>query len=384
MLQDAAQFAAWGVQYLKLDSCGQYGNRTAWDEYALIASALRNASATPPYVELCEELPYNTSQYPNYPTYGEVAYTTGPWLAEGLPIDTIANTVLVEYTNMADNWAQMLSNFDAQFTLTGRMLTYNGITNHMDMLSLCMGGQSDDEYRTQMSLWSIMGSPLILGNDFQVTDPECASSIIANKDVIAVNQDDLVAPAQKVFDAGVAVGVSVAVPAAMLQDGDGDDLVLRGEPASVWWQVLLRPLAAGGYSVVIFCREGAGNASELLSQSLRCGDDESRYAVGLSAREQKGRAAVCEWLASESTTSDAGTGVAISLGTYSIHKQRVASPADAVTYSFNMALPLLGMSSSTTVRVTDLWAHSSNGTMTGSVPVVLAPHAVAHINVEAA
>ncbi len=39
--------------------------------------------------------------------------------------------------------------------------------------------------------WSILGSPLILGNDLTAMDADCLS-IVLNKEVIALNQDPLV------------------------------------------------------------------------------------------------------------------------------------------------------------------------------------------------
>ena len=137
---DAAQFAAWGISFLKLDSCGSYGGRTAWFEYSLIADELRAAFASPPYVEVCEE--FFQVRPTGEASYGDVAYTLGPWLSEGLPVDTIANALLVEWENMVDSWSSTLGNLDAQFALTGRLVTFPGVTNHLDMLTVCMGAQT--------------------------------------------------------------------------------------------------------------------------------------------------------------------------------------------------------------------------------------------------
>ena len=76
---------------------------------------------------------------------------------------------------MADEWDVLLSNFDASFTLTSRALTFAGLTNHLDMMTLCSGGMTIEEYKAQLSLWAIMGSPLILGNNFSNVDPKVKS-----------------------------------------------------------------------------------------------------------------------------------------------------------------------------------------------------------------
>jgi len=89
-----------------------------------------------------------------------------------------------EYENMQDNWGQMMSNFDAQLLLTSPAMTRPGVFNYavrwgvgegglcqsahtflrpstphaQDMMDVCVGGMSDTEYRTHMSLWAILSS----------------------------------------------------------------------------------------------------------------------------------------------------------------------------------------------------------------------------------
>jgi alpha-galactosidase len=56
------------------------------------------------------------------------------------------------------------------------------------MLEVGNGGMSMDEYRTHMSLWSILAAPLMAGNDVRNMPPEI-TAILQNKEVIAVDQD---------------------------------------------------------------------------------------------------------------------------------------------------------------------------------------------------
>ena len=58
------------------------------------------------------------------------------------------------------------------------------------MLEVGNGGMSADEYRTQMSLWAILAAPLLAGNDLSEMD-ETTRSILMNKEVIAVDQDEM-------------------------------------------------------------------------------------------------------------------------------------------------------------------------------------------------
>lgn len=81
-----------------------------------------------------------------------------------------------------------LSNLDSQQLLTWDNLTEPGAWNDNDMLYVCHGGQTMAEYTSQFSTWSILASPLILGNDIRTMTPECLA-IITNKEVVAVNQD---------------------------------------------------------------------------------------------------------------------------------------------------------------------------------------------------
>ena len=63
-----------------------------------------------------------------------------------------------------------------------------GHWNDPDMLEVGNGGMNDDEYRTHMSLWSILAAPLLAGNDLRNMTPAILE-ILTNREVIAVNQD---------------------------------------------------------------------------------------------------------------------------------------------------------------------------------------------------
>ena len=364
--QDAAQFAAWGVSYLKLDSCDGYGGRTAWAEYSLIADALRAASTAPPYVEVCENFPWlanNVTLPPGDASYGNSAYTLGNWLSDGLPVDTIANALLVEWENTGDSWASTLGNFDAQFFLTSRLLAFPGVASHMDMLTVCMSAaQSVAQYQAQLSLWSIMGSPLILGNDFSRTDEACVAAVLVNgSEVIAVDQDGLLAPSYKVLDTVVSLGASVAVAGRALPGGGG--------PVSVWWQVVTRRLESGELSVVVLCREAPMTAAALVRAALRC---DAGTAAGSEAAE------VCASAAKERPLA---APVVVTLGAHARHEVVVRDWRDAPQYLFNASLPLLGIPSSASVAVRNLWLHADVGPAQVAIPLLITPMSVAHINV---
>ncbi|RDJ93981.1 glycoside hydrolase family 27 protein, partial [Lacticaseibacillus rhamnosus] len=87
------------------------------------------------------------------------------------------------------------------------------------------GGMSNTEYRTHMSLWSLLAAPLLAGNDLRAIPPDIFE-ILTNKEVIAIDQDPLGKQATRVA-----------------KDGD----------LEVW----ARPLSGGAYAVGLFNRGAA-------------------------------------------------------------------------------------------------------------------------------
>jgi alpha-galactosidase len=66
------------------------------------------------------------------------------------------------------------------------------------MLEIGNGGMTTDEYRTHMSLWSLLAAPLLAGNDLSKMTPETLS-ILTNREVIAIDQDTLGKQAERVW-----------------------------------------------------------------------------------------------------------------------------------------------------------------------------------------
>ena len=70
----------------------------------------------------------------------------------------------------------------------------------MDMLQVGRG-MSYEEDKTHFTMWAIMHSPLILGNDLTNMSKETIE-IITNKDIIALNQSAFVYQARRLIDFG--------------------------------------------------------------------------------------------------------------------------------------------------------------------------------------
>jgi alpha-galactosidase len=97
--------------------------------------------------------------------------------------------------------------------------TRPGHFNDPDMLEIGNGGMTDDEYRLQMSLWSLLSAPLLAGNDLRTMTDE-TKSILLNTEVIAVDQDKALNPPKMISKAGTSNYAAVSmVLAKALSDG---------------------------------------------------------------------------------------------------------------------------------------------------------------------
>ena len=198
--QDAIQYAAWGVDYLKYDWC----NTTTQDakaSYANIRAAL-DASGRSIVLSICE--------------WG----TAKPWLWG----KEVGGNLWRSTADISDKWEGstkwpdgsccsdgMLVNLDLQVGLAS--YAGPGHWNDPDMLEVGNGGMTDTEYRSHFSLWSILAAPLIAGNDLRNMRPEI-QNILTNKEVIAVDQDSLGREGERVGKDG-----NLEVWAKQLKDG---------------------------------------------------------------------------------------------------------------------------------------------------------------------
>ena len=175
--QDAAIYAAWGIDYLKYDLCGarRIYKQTAEETrglYQKMGDALQR-TGRPIVYSLCE---YGV---------GDV-WKWGPAVSGNLWRTT---------GDIQDNWASMERIGFAQLDIAA--YAQPGHWNDPDMLEIGNGGMTADEYRTHMSLWSMLSAPLIAGNDIANMSDE-TKSILLNADVIAIDQDPLAKPVQEV------------------------------------------------------------------------------------------------------------------------------------------------------------------------------------------
>lgn len=77
-----------------------------------------------------------------------------------------------------------------------------GAWNDPDMLEVGNGNLTPAQNRSHFSLWCMMCAPLVLGNDIRKMNDQVLE-IVTNREMIAINQDELGKPAKRVRKSGV-------------------------------------------------------------------------------------------------------------------------------------------------------------------------------------
>jgi alpha-galactosidase len=198
--QDAQTYAAWGVDFLKYDWCSAehvYKPSEMSGAYKKMGDALKQ-TGRPILYSLCQ--------------YGLERVWT--WAA------SVGG-------NMWRTTGDLDYNYD-RFSLVG--FEQNGLErfagpghwNDPDMLLVGLGKITDDESRTQVSLWSLLAAPLIASADLRKISA-ASLTILSNPEVIAVDQDPAGVQGHRIAEEG---------------------------PLDVW----MKPLADGSKAVGLFNR----------------------------------------------------------------------------------------------------------------------------------
>jgi hypothetical protein len=172
----ADEFASWGVDYLKLDGVGSFDipDVAAWSQ------ALRQ-TGRPIHLELSNSL--NIADAATWAQYSNGWRTGGDIECYGC--ETGASSYPLT------DWANVASRFDQ--VAAWQPYGHPGAFNDYDSLEIGNGsndGLTPDERQTQMSLWALASSPLILGTDLTSLDPTDLS-YLTNRAVLSVDQDSI-------------------------------------------------------------------------------------------------------------------------------------------------------------------------------------------------
>jgi len=166
-LDDMRKFAQWRCDYLKIDWCNASGQDVV-KAYTALHEAQR-AAGRPIVHSLCtwgKGKPWNWAA-----AVGHLWRTGGDICAPGRP--NWAKAVKIAFMNQA------------LYRSAGC-----GYWNDPDMMITGMRGLSEAQNRSFFSLWCIMASPLIAGNDLRSMSKPTIE-ILTNLEAIAVNQDPL-------------------------------------------------------------------------------------------------------------------------------------------------------------------------------------------------
>ena len=166
--------------------------------------------------------------------------------------------------------------------------------NHIDQLAVCVGqswygpGFTPTEQASQVALWAVLASPLIVSFDVRTMDPSC-KALVLNPRVIAVHQDKLGSPGKPLKNLGhlntsstststsstAIAGADTGVDGQQQQQGSGGG---GGIGAQVWG----RALAGGGVAAVFFNRgEVARDISATFTELGLPGDDDINAAAAV-------------------------------------------------------------------------------------------------------
>lgn len=279
---DAATFASWGADFAKLDACH---DAPLWGPQYTAWSRALNASERP-IVFSC-----------SWPTYYDVCIAQGksdcgpnPWLS-----------AIVEICNMwrygddlQPTWSRPgelggsgikdIIEFAAAAHMSRRAPIGPGQFNDADFLVVgcptdgpCEGGYlpgpptSDVEQRTQMSMWAIIASPLIIGSDIRGIS-KTAMDTLSNKDAIAISQDPAGIQGHRVVNNSdgtqvwvrpltPAHGEAKAVAVALLNAGDAGVVTISVTPSQLGFP-------AGTDVLVLDVWAGSSSQTHLISSEV--------------------------------------------------------------------------------------------------------------------
>ncbi|WP_020014014.1 NPCBM/NEW2 domain-containing protein [Promicromonospora sukumoe] len=235
---DADTFAEWGYDAVKVDFlCGITADLDPQEAFTAFAEALRdNSSGRPMIFNLC-----NPVTSPDWGDYPEEQQSTWSW--------TYAPDIAESWRTYTDvgfvgqiQFKDVLRNFDAN--ARHPEVAGPGRFSDPDYLGPELG-MTTEEFRTQMSLWTVAAAPLVISSDPRTLSQE-SMDILLDEDVLAIDQDPLGVQGTRVGAAGTTetwakplADGSVAV--ALLNRGDraaevattARDLGLRGRSFEV-------------------------------------------------------------------------------------------------------------------------------------------------------
>ncbi|MFP5206490.1 MAG: glycoside hydrolase family 27 protein [Acidobacteriota bacterium] len=178
-LQDAQLYASWGIDYLKYDLCSFIPAVMQKQAPADHAAQMRLMEAA--YLKMDKALQsagrpivYSLCQYG-----WDAVWEWGPSVGANLWRTT---------GDIRPTWQSIYSLLNEQAGLA--KYAGPGHWNDPDMLEVGNGKLTLAENRSHFSMWAMLAAPLLAGNDLPNMKPEIRA-ILTNRDVIAIDQDQL-------------------------------------------------------------------------------------------------------------------------------------------------------------------------------------------------
>lgn len=266
---DAQTFASWGVDYLKYDYC----------TYKSIAPSVGLAGVIEPFAIMREAL--DSCGRDIVYSVANSGKATG-WNWAGLP--PVRANLWRTSRDIKGNYNSMANIGFGQ----GDLYNWGAPTRWNDPDMLYLHKLKPNEQMTQMTLWSLLAAPLLIGSDISQLSP-FALDVLGNSEVIDVDQDPLGIGARRVaksgqtevwarplWDGTVAIGLFNRGKKAAQVSINWNEVGLSGAPTvrDLWQQRDLGPFAES-YSVEVashgaaLIKVGTPNASDYSPPWLR-------------------------------------------------------------------------------------------------------------------
>lgn len=224
---DAKTWEKWGVDYLKYDHCG----------YLEIQKNSEEKSIQEPYIVMRKALDKVNRDIvycvgygaPNVWNWGEQAGGNQWRTTRDITDEWNVVTAIGFFQDVCAPATAPGKYNDPDMLVIGKLGKGWGEKVHDSYLT------ADEQY-SHLSLWSILSAPLLIGCDMANID-DFTLNLLTNREVIAVNQDPLVAPAvkimtengqiwyKKLYDGSYAVGLFHVDPYFILWDQDSAEAI---------------------------------------------------------------------------------------------------------------------------------------------------------------
>jgi len=187
--QDADLYASWGIDYLKYDLCslhremGDMAPNDKLKQNEIMRAAYEKMHQS--LVKTGRPIVYSLCQYGHDSGWQWAAQVGG---------------------NLWRTTGDISPNFD-RVALIGRgqaglaKFAGPGHWNDPDMLEVGNGKLTLDENQTHMGMWAMLAAPLLAGNNLNQLTPQI-TSILTNREIVAIDQDALGKQAERIFAEG--------------------------------------------------------------------------------------------------------------------------------------------------------------------------------------